>query len=131
MIKLEAIMEQVSLEAFVRKVMSDKGLSGFDVQRASNNAIHQTTVSRIRNGDVKNPSVPTLKALAKGMGVPEHELMAVARGLSIEKGNLAHERLAAIEFAYEGMPKKKKQKADYVIEMLEREIERINSEGDT
>lgn len=123
-------MSNQSLAEYVTQIMAERHLSTYDVERAASKKISQTHVHRIKSGEVPSPSTPKLKALAKGLGVQEHELFAIARGLTPGTANLAHERLAAIEFAYEGMSKKKKQKAQYVIELLEREIERIKAEND-
>jgi transcriptional regulator with XRE-family HTH domain len=116
-----------TLQEYVRRLMYEKNLSGYDIARQSGNQIHQTSVSRLINRQGSNPTITTLKALAKGLGVPEHEIMTVARGHA-KKTNIVHERLAAIDFAYDGMPRQKKEKAEYLIEMLEREIDRMKTE---
>jgi transcriptional regulator with XRE-family HTH domain len=120
-------MGQISIGDFVGKVMDEKNLSGKDVQRAASDKVHQTTVNRIKNGEITDPAVSTLQALAKGLGVGEHELFVVARGLSIGETNLTHERLAAIDVSYESLSNKKREHADYIIEVLEREIVRLAS----
>lgn len=117
-----------TLQEYVRRVMLEKGLSGYTVERDSGSQISQSQVNRIQNGEVSNPSATKLKALAKGLSVSESELFAVARGITEDAGVIAHERLQTIGFAYENMPKKKKAKADYLIDMLEREIARIENE---
>lgn len=123
-------MSQESLPDYLRRVWKEKGISSYEVERRSNFTISQSYAARIRNGHIANPSATKLKALAKGMGVPESELFAVARGVKSDQIEIVNDRLLSIAFEYEGMPKKKKQKADYMIEMLEREIKRINEEPD-
>lgn len=122
------IISMQTLAQYVSQVMRDKELSGNDVERRSNKGITQSHVHRIYNGEVKNVSTEKLKSLAKGLDVPEAELFAVARGASLQVGELVHGRLQSIDFAYDGMPKKKKERAGYLIELLEREIKRIESE---
>lgn len=119
-----------SLAEFVARTMREKNLSGYQIQRRSRNQITQSYVNRIKNGIVLNPSPQKLKFLALGLDIPESELFSVVRGVAADQGEISHERLASIDFAYDGLPKKKKQKADYVIDLLEREIKRIESEPD-
>lgn len=69
------------LADFVRRVLFEKGLSTYDVQKASDNGISAATVTKIINGDIRSSSIETLAALAKGLGVPEDRLFRVARGL--------------------------------------------------
>lgn len=123
-----AVNMKETLSSYVSRIMREKDLSGYDVERRSKKGITQSHVNRVQNGLVSNLSVQKVRALAKGLDVPEAELSAVARGESLHTGDMAHSRLAAIDFAYEGMPKKKKEKADYIIELLEREIKRITEE---
>ena len=65
---------------FVRDARNAHGLSLTDVQRASHNTITAAYVSLIENGRVENPGVGKLRALARGLGLTEEELFAVARG---------------------------------------------------
>ncbi len=69
-----------SLAEYVRRIREEKRLSLADVQIASGNCISNTHISRIENAEVKSVSVDRLSALAKGLGVPEEEVFAVARG---------------------------------------------------
>lgn len=71
-----------TLQAYVRRVRTEKKLSTVDVEAASLNTISDAYVSMIENGTAKNPSPEKLIALAKGLGVVEEEVFRVARGLS-------------------------------------------------
>ncbi|HEY8560455.1 MAG TPA: helix-turn-helix transcriptional regulator [Pyrinomonadaceae bacterium] len=73
-------MQQETLSQYVARLMSEKQLSGYDIQRRSCDGISQSYTNRIKNGDITNPTPEKLKALAKGLGVPEEELFRVARG---------------------------------------------------
>lgn len=63
--------------------MEGKSLSTYDVARRSGNLITHQTVWSLLNAQGKDVKVGTLKALAKGLGVSEDEIFAVARGKSV------------------------------------------------
>ena len=69
-----------SLADYVRRIRNEKNLSLVDVSVRSRGAIGRTHINRIENGLTTNPSPRKLRALAQGLGVPEEELFAVARG---------------------------------------------------
>lgn len=119
-------MSTESLEQFVNRIAQDRGLSSYAVERASSGGISQSQVNRIQNGEVKQPSPSKLKALAKGLGVPETELFAVVRGVKAERNEVLHERLVIINNTYAGLTKKRRKQADYLIELLEREIRHLS-----
>lgn len=75
-----------TLADYIRRVRNDKGLSTQNVEEASRGGITDGYVNRIENGYIKNVSPEKLKALAKGLGVPEAEVFAVARGAK-QKGS--------------------------------------------
>lgn len=114
------------LADYVAKVMNDDRLSGYNIERRTQGEITQSYVLRIKNGTAKNVSMDKLKVLAKGLGRPAAEVIAVAMGTPLKDD--AHTRLSTLEFTYEGLTPEKKEKADYLIELLEREIQRIESE---
>jgi transcriptional regulator with XRE-family HTH domain len=85
-----------------------------------------TQLSRIENGQ-SGTKRDTVIALAKTVGIDETE--ALRRYEPELFRTITHDGLASIDFAYEGLQTKEgREKADYVIEMLEREIERISEE---
>lgn len=71
-----------SLALYVSRVRREKGLSLTQVEAKSGRALSSSYVSRIENGYVSNPSASKLRALARGLGVNEDELFAVARGVA-------------------------------------------------
>lgn len=73
-----------TLQDYVRRVRNEKNLSAVDVETRSSNTISDAYVLQIENGAAKNPSPEKLKALAKGLGVPEDEVFRVARGRSAQ-----------------------------------------------
>jgi transcriptional regulator with XRE-family HTH domain len=115
-----------SLSEYVDRVLKDKNLSTYDVERLSGKAISQSTVNRIANGEVQQPGPDTLKALAKGLDVPESELFAIVRGVTdTPKG-----RFAELYAQYNRLGSNEKKSADYLIEILEREISRLQKSTD-
>lgn len=128
MILFEPFMPQ-TLAQYVAKIMLEKNISGYHVERVTKGAISQSFTNRIKNGEVTGPSARKLKALAIGLGVPEHELFAVARGAKSDRSELVHERLAAIDAIYHQLPKRVRSGVDFLIEVVERETHRVQAEA--
>jgi transcriptional regulator with XRE-family HTH domain len=116
------------LSEYVDRKMKEKNLSTYAVERMSGGEISQSQVSRIRNGGSKNPSAETLKALAKGLGVVEGELFAVIRGKNLSPVDFVHEKLTQIDVTYRNLSIAKKERADYLIELIEREMRYLMSQ---
>jgi len=76
---------QENLAGYVKRIRDAKGLTVQKVAERSRGGIAQAYVSKIENGGVKNVSPEKLKALAKGLGVPEDELFRIARGIKVGK----------------------------------------------
>lgn len=74
-----------TLSEFVSRVMDEKNLSSYDVERISKRAITHSYVNRLKNGVAKNPSTDKLKGLAIGLGVIEDEVFSAARGQKATK----------------------------------------------
>jgi transcriptional regulator with XRE-family HTH domain len=74
-----------SLADYVERVRLEKKMSYGDVANASKGGIGRTHVYRIAKGEVKRPSLEMLKGLAKGLDVPEEELLLIARGNTSKK----------------------------------------------
>lgn len=95
-----------TLGDYVKRVRTAQGLSTTDVQNNSRaggaQGISDAYITRIENGYVTNVSPAKLRALAKGLGVSEEELFAVARGVS-RIGNLLLDEVKILEF-YRALP---------------------------
>ncbi|MET0625724.1 MAG: hypothetical protein ABW250_22505 [Pyrinomonadaceae bacterium] len=63
--------------------MDEKNLSTYEVERRSGGDITHGSVWNILNQRVADVKAGTLRALAKGLGVSEDEVYAVARGKSL------------------------------------------------
>jgi transcriptional regulator with XRE-family HTH domain len=75
--------EQGSLADYVRRIIDEKDLSYRKVAAQSGGRISHATISDIINGNQRDIKTETLIGLAKGLGVSEDELFAVARGREI------------------------------------------------
>jgi len=87
------------LADYVKRIRNSARLSLLDVERQSAHSgykIAGSYVSRIENGVARNPSKDKLIGLAKGLGVPEEELFAVARGKSFWSAGTCHRFLKRI-----------------------------------
>lgn len=76
-------MERETLADLVRRTRGEKRLSLREVSLRSGGEIANSHISRIENGESTNLTTEKLRALAKGLGLPEEEIFAVARGRSV------------------------------------------------
>jgi transcriptional regulator with XRE-family HTH domain len=95
-----------SLAEYVQRVRNEKNLSLMDVSRRSGGLIANAHISRIENGLVKSAGVEKLRALAKGLGISEEEIFAVARG-KVTSGDLAFDELRMLELYRKLSPEKR------------------------
>lgn len=79
---------QERIGSYVAQIIKDKKLNYREIARRANNQISHSAVGDIINGRVKDIRVETLQALAKGLGVPEDDLLAVAFGKKGKRGIL-------------------------------------------
>lgn len=74
-------LADMSLRDYLREKIFQKGISYRDLARRSGDQISPSTVTDLLKGKNANPTVAILQALAKGLGVPEDEVFAAARGV--------------------------------------------------
>ena len=87
-----------SLADYVKRIRNGARLSLSDVERQSARGgykIAGSYVSRIENGVARNPSKDKLMGLARGLGVAEEELFAIARGKSLDEPTAREQKLLA------------------------------------
>lgn len=89
--------ERETLGDYVRRIRNEKRLSLRDVSSRSGGQIANSHISRIESGEARGVSVDKLRALAKGLGIPEDEIFAVARGKSVS-GDLQLEESKLLEY---------------------------------
>ena len=72
------------LSDYVRRIISEKKLNYREVARRSGGEISHSTVGDIINNPTKDVQIETLRALAKGLGEPESEVVSHARGEKLD-----------------------------------------------
>lgn len=119
-----------SLADYVRRLRGEKRLSLADVAQLSGGQITRSHISRIENGELTNVGLDKLRALAKGLGVDEEEIFAVARGVrSVTEDDLADdEEIAALFYKYKNLTDEEKRELRRLIRALDREIDEIEAE---
>ena len=119
-----------NLAEYVKRVRAEKGLSLTDVQKRSGNQIANSYVSRIENGIADSDGVTTkkLQALAKGLGISEDEIFAVARGKKPEHDpEFLKSRLGLLSLKFDKVPPDKRVNVEALLDLLDREVERLTS----
>jgi transcriptional regulator with XRE-family HTH domain len=111
------------LQDYVRRLISEKDLNYRQVARRSRGLISHGTVYDIISGRNLNPSLSSLRGLARGLGVTEMELFAGAMGKPVEK-NTIDERLRLIGVKFAELPDKQRIDAEALLRALERVVER-------
>jgi len=76
---------KTDLPAFIKQIMAAKGFSYRDIEERSQGRISYGYVNSLVQGHYKNPSVEKVKALAKGLGVPEETLNKIVRGIPLDE----------------------------------------------
>ncbi len=66
-------MKQRTLRVMIKKLRQSKGLT--QVQLAKRAKVTQAYVAYLEAGEKRNPSLDTLKRLARALGVPVRELL--------------------------------------------------------
>lgn len=109
-----------SLADYVKRIRIGARLSLSEVGRQSARSgykIAGSYVSRIENGIARNPSKDKLLGLAKGLGVPEEEVFAVARGKSLEDPSAIEQKLLAY---FRELPRERQEDFMRIVEALHR-----------
>jgi transcriptional regulator with XRE-family HTH domain len=114
------------LADYVRRVRAEKGLSTTDVEKRSGFLISDSYVTRIENGYVKNVSLEKLHALARGLGVPPEQLIAIARGKSPDDDpDFIKSRFAELALKFDRVPEDKRVNVEALVQLLDRELDRL------
>jgi transcriptional regulator with XRE-family HTH domain len=119
------------LADYVKRARHENGLSQRDVEAKSSGGISKGYIGQIENREVLGLSVTPqkLRALAKGLGVSEDEIFAVARGKSLDQNGFRESEFALM---YEDVQKlTPQQKRDFKIawEMAKDALRRIKEDG--
>lgn len=132
--------EREKLHDYVRRVISEQRLSYRVVSQRSGGRISATTISDIINQRVKDIRTETLLALAHGLGVPEEEVLAAASGKPAIEESVSEDTdptrktLEKLPLKFDrtipGLPADKRVNVAALIELLDRELDRLNRERD-
>jgi transcriptional regulator with XRE-family HTH domain len=110
------------LQDYVRRLISEKDLNYRQVARRSRGLISHSTVYDIISGRNLNPSLSSLRGLAKGLGITEEEMFAAATGKTLEKDTI-DERLALIGLKFRELTDEQRIDAEALLRALERAVE--------
>lgn len=109
--------------------MEEKNLSTYDVARRSGNLITHQTVWSLLNAQGKDVKVGTLKALAKGLGVSEDEIFAVARGITtVANSDFKNWKFASLFEDAQQLTPEQMREFEILMEIARREVQRMIEE---
>lgn len=119
--------EQV-LADYTRQVMTEKGLSNTDVANQSikgERKISESTIRKILLGNPQTWTLETLEDLARGLGVPDENILDAARGRMPDEKQMLERDVAAIFKRSKELEREEDQHwFKGVIEMVDRELDR-------
>jgi transcriptional regulator with XRE-family HTH domain len=122
---LQRMGHKESLSDFVRRIMSEQNLTYREVEARAKGKITGGYVNDIVQKKTTNPSIDKLKALAKGLGRPEDEVMSIARGSvkpSEDKEFTESLYFMLYEKAKDASPEKK-EFIKSILKMIDRELD--------
>lgn len=120
--------KQPKISDYVRRIANEKGLSYRKIAEKSGGLITHSTVSDVINERVKNLSSATITGLANGLGVTEQEIFDIVRGKISNNEIVIDEQFENLSLKFSGLPPSKKERAQALIELMDREIERLANE---
>jgi len=112
-----------TLQDYVLRVRNEKNLSTTDVQNNSNRKISSSYITRIENEPNKKVSPEKLQALAKGLGVPEYEILEVA-GFTAPSANPVLDEALGFFSGFEELDEEDREDFKPTLVMIANEIRR-------
>ena len=133
---LQSILSgEETLSDYVRLKLIQNDLTTRDVEERSSSGgekITQSYVSQIVSGTAKNLTLTKLRALARGLGVPVEEVISRAYGGTHQDDPaFAESRFADLYYKFEKLSDEHKQNILYLLDILDREIERLRKKERT
>lgn len=116
---------QEALASFVRQEMDSRNWSTYDIVRESGGLIKSnSTAWNVLNRRGKEIKDQTLRGLAKAFKVPEKQIFDIYLG--IPKDRVAESnRLIEMAHKFDALPAKKRPLAEPLIDVLNRELDRL------
>jgi transcriptional regulator with XRE-family HTH domain len=114
-----------SLCHYVRRLLAEKSLSLADVELRASGKISDSRIAGLAAGDCDNLRCETLRALARGLGIAEERLFAVAIGM--ENAEVQEYDFLVLYRKYNDLCSADKQETDGLLALLHREIERLRT----
>ncbi len=91
--------------------------------------VSKNYISLLEAGKVTQPRMSSIDKIAKALNVKTEDARRHLVAGQVNIKPFSNERLSSIDFAYEGLKtEESRDRADYLIELLERELERIGEE---
>lgn len=123
-----------TLGDYVKRKRAELGLSILDIERRSRaggaKGISNGYITQIENDPTINPSSEKLKALARGLGVPEHELLTVAgfKNVITPDSDPVLMEISGFFSGYENLDEEDKRELEPMLVMIANDIRRRVSE---
>lgn len=117
------------LSEYTQRIMHFNGLTHVQVAanaRRLGHDLRSPVVHQITRGEITDPKLTTIRALAAGLGRPVEELLEVIGMLGVDTDR--DPELEAIQVNYPQLPQAKQQQARFMINALSREIQRLLEE---
>lgn len=120
------------LADYVRRIRQEKGLSVQEVENTARRAglkISRSYVSQIENRYILSVTSAKLQALAKGLGVTEDEIFAVARGKSpADEPDYKNWKFASLFDDAQKLTPEQMKEFEHLMEITRREVQRMLQE---
>ncbi|HKA18761.1 MAG TPA: helix-turn-helix transcriptional regulator [Blastocatellia bacterium] len=111
---------------YVRSILKEKELTFSDVERRSEKSISDSYVHAISSGNIGNPSLDKLSALARGLGVTETQLFFAAFGLSlVDLEEFDGNEVVYVLYKYRELSVEDRTQLRALLAILDREIDRL------
>jgi len=94
------------------------------VAERSGGLIAQSYFFKIENGLVKNVSIEKLRAIARGLGVSEEEVLGAARGKPLDEAQAFDSEVRVLFKGFEELPDSDKRELLASVRMLGSEVQR-------
>lgn len=119
-------MPRESPQDYVNRIMAESGLTHRAVSLRAQALGHKISggyVHNIASGQIDNPSIQLVQALAAGLGRPEEEVFLVFRGKQLTE-DYKDSLFAALWNEYKALSGADQRELRVVLQMLQREIQR-------